>query len=100
MMGSKRAFNPEGTKDMASRKQIQSITGMWAVLGIAAGLLFLGWQVASAETPEPQGPSPVIATATPAKVSPVPVAGFISRCQVPEASRTSDPANSGEDTSR
>ena len=48
--------------------------------------------------PRAKGPSPVIATATPAKVSPVPVAGFISRCQVPEASRTSDPANSGGDT--
>ncbi len=60
---------------MASRKQIQSITGMWAVLSTAAGLLFVGSRVASAESPEPKGPSPVIATATPAKVPPVPVAG-------------------------
>src|ERR1700741_736040 len=60
---------------MASWKQMQSITAMWAVLSMAAGLLFVSSRVASAESPEPKSPSPVIATATPGKVPPVPVAG-------------------------
>jgi cytochrome c peroxidase len=64
---------------MASRKQIQSITGTWAVLSTAAGLLFVGSRVASAESPEPKGPSPLIATATPAKVPPVPVPGPLAQ---------------------
>src|SRR6202007_2023647 len=60
---------------MASWKQMQSITAMWAVLSTATGLLFVSSRVASAESPEPKSPSPVIATATPGKVPPVPVAG-------------------------
>ena len=55
MTGSKRAFHPQGIKDMASRKRIQSITGMWAVSSTAAGLLFVGSPVASAESLEPKG---------------------------------------------
>ena len=52
---------------------------MWAVLSMAAGLLFVNSRVASAESPEPKSPSPVIATATPAKVPPIPVAGPLAR---------------------
>src|ERR1700757_4872526 len=60
---------------MASWKQMQSITAMWAVLSMAAWLLFVSSRVASAESPERKSPSPVIATANPVKAPPVPVAG-------------------------
>jgi cytochrome c peroxidase len=79
MLGMKRVFCLKIPNAMASSKQIQSTIRLCAVLITIAGLSFLGSQVASAENPETKGPSPLIATATPAKVPTVPAPGPLAQ---------------------
>jgi hypothetical protein len=66
----------EEPKVMLFPKCIQWSIKLWTVVMTAAALIFAGVEMLLAARPETKAPSPGMATATPASLSPIPVPVF------------------------